>query len=98
MLDQLEPMDDADALECRTLIEEHVERTGSPVGRRVLDDFDALRERFVMVFPADYKRVLGELAAQEAAASNGHAAHADALESETVDVVGVPDMRLGEGE
>jgi glutamate synthase (NADPH/NADH) large chain/glutamate synthase (ferredoxin) len=97
MLEQLEPLDDADAIECRTLIEEHVQRTGSPVGQRVLDDWDAQRERFVMVFPADYKRVLAELADQEAAAGNGHRA-GEEFAGETVDVVGVPDLRLGEGE
>ena len=65
MLDQLEELDDADAIECRTLVEEHVQRTGSPVGQRVLDDWDALRSRFVKVFPADYKRVLAEMGARE---------------------------------
>jgi glutamate synthase (NADPH/NADH) large chain/glutamate synthase (ferredoxin) len=66
MLDQLEELDDADAIECRTLVEEHVQRTGSPVGLRVLEDWDAMRGRFVKVFPTDYKRVLAELSAQEA--------------------------------
>jgi glutamate synthase (NADPH/NADH) large chain/glutamate synthase (ferredoxin) len=63
MLDQLEELDDDDAAECRALIEEHFARTGSPVARRVLDDWHAARGRFVKVFPADYKRVLAEQAA-----------------------------------
>jgi glutamate synthase domain-containing protein 3 len=63
MLDQLEELDDDDAAEVCALVEEHLQRTGSPVAQRVLDDWDALRNRFVKVFPADYKRVLAEMAA-----------------------------------
>ena len=40
MLDQLEELTDDDADEVRALIEEHARRTGSPVARRVLDDWD----------------------------------------------------------
>jgi len=68
LLDQLEPLDEADAIEVRELIAEHVERTGSTVGRRVLDEWDALQAKFVKVFPTDYKRVLAELAREEVAA------------------------------
>jgi glutamate synthase (NADPH/NADH) large chain/glutamate synthase (ferredoxin) len=71
MRDQLEPLDEGDAIEVRSLVEEHVERTGSPVGRRVLDEWDELLGSFVKVFPADYKRVLAEHAAAESAATNG---------------------------
>jgi glutamate synthase (NADPH/NADH) large chain/glutamate synthase (ferredoxin) len=67
MLDQLEELDEADAIELRDLVAEHARRTGSPVAQRVLDDWDALLPRFVKVFPTDYKRVLAELAAQEQA-------------------------------
>jgi len=65
MLDQLEALDEADAIELRDLVSEHVRRTDSAVGRRVLDDFEALLPRFVKVFPADYKRVLEEWAREE---------------------------------
>jgi glutamate synthase domain-containing protein 2/glutamate synthase domain-containing protein 1/glutamate synthase domain-containing protein 3 len=68
MLDQLEALDEADAIELRDLVAEHARRTGSPVAQRVLDEWDALVGSFVKVFPADYKRVLAELAAQEEAA------------------------------
>ena len=63
MLDQLEELDDADREKLRALVAEHVERTGSTVGRRVLDDCDALAGSFVKVFPTDYKRVLAARAA-----------------------------------
>jgi glutamate synthase domain-containing protein 3 len=69
MLDQLEPLDDADAIEVRELVQEHLDRTGSPVARRVLEQWDAVSGSFVKVFPTDYKRVLAELARQEAEAA-----------------------------
>ncbi|WP_205697445.1 glutamate synthase large subunit [Conexibacter sp. SYSU D00693] len=97
MLDQLEELDEADAIECRTLVEEHVRRTGSTVGQRVLDEWEALRGKFVKVFPADYKRVLAELAAQEEQAS-AQPPRADEFEEERVDVVGAPSVRQGDGE
>ncbi|MDQ3676289.1 MAG: glutamate synthase-related protein, partial [Actinomycetota bacterium] len=105
MLDQLEELDEGDAIEARSLVSEHLERTASPVARRVLDQWDQLLARFVKVFPTDYKRVLAELAAQEAAASQEPAAsngagppRADEFSEETVDVVGTPSTREGDGE
>jgi glutamate synthase (NADPH/NADH) large chain/glutamate synthase (ferredoxin) len=71
MLDQLEPLDEGDAIELRDLVAEHARRTGSPVAQRVLDEWDALIGSFVKVFPTDYKRVLAELAAQEASNVDG---------------------------
>jgi glutamate synthase domain-containing protein 2/glutamate synthase domain-containing protein 1/glutamate synthase domain-containing protein 3 len=65
MLDQLEELDEADAIELRDLVSEHVRRTASTVGQRVLDDFEALLPSFVKVFPADYKRVLEQWAREE---------------------------------
>ncbi|WP_040599148.1 glutamate synthase large subunit [Patulibacter medicamentivorans] len=69
MLDQLEEPDEADLIELRDLIAEHGERTGSTVAARVLADWDAIKRSFVKVFPADYKRVLAQLAQEEAAAA-----------------------------
>jgi glutamate synthase (NADPH/NADH) large chain/glutamate synthase (ferredoxin) len=96
MLDQLEPLDEADAIELRDLVAEHVRRTGSAVGRRVLDDFDALLPRFVKVYPTDYKRVLADLARQEAEAAAPSAE--EFAEERAVDVIGAPHVRQGEGE
>jgi glutamate synthase domain-containing protein 3 len=66
-------LDQADAIELRALIEEHRERTDSPVAARVLGQWEQLLERgaFVKVMPHDYKRVLRELAEQEAAVAAG---------------------------
>jgi glutamate synthase domain-containing protein 3 len=62
-------MDEADAIEVRDLIAEHVARTESPVGRRVLDEWETMAPKFVKVFPEDYRRVLEQLAQEEAAAA-----------------------------
>jgi glutamate synthase domain-containing protein 3 len=60
--------DDGDALEVQALIKEHAQRTGSLVARNVLADWErGARQRFVKVMPRDYKRVLSEQAAAEAA-------------------------------
>ncbi len=72
MLDQLEALDEADAIELHELVAEHERRTGSPVARRVLNEWTTLLPKFVKVFPADYKRVLAE-AAWKARASDGRA-------------------------
>ncbi|MEA2271781.1 MAG: glutamate synthase large chain, partial [Solirubrobacteraceae bacterium] len=69
-----EELDEADELELRALIAEHLERTGSPVAHGVLENWSAVLGSFVKVMPNDYRRVLSELAAQEAAAGNGAAA------------------------
>jgi glutamate synthase domain-containing protein 2/glutamate synthase domain-containing protein 1/glutamate synthase domain-containing protein 3 len=67
----------ADAIELRAIVEEHLRRTDSPVAARVLTGWDELLAggAFVKVMPHDYKRVLRELAEQEAlaaaASSNG---------------------------
>ena len=57
-----------EALELRGLIEEHRERTGSPVAERLLDAWDEELTRFVKVMPHDYKRALLELTQEEVAA------------------------------
>jgi glutamate synthase (NADPH/NADH) large chain/glutamate synthase (ferredoxin) len=101
MRDQLEILSGDDSEQLRALVAEHVERTGSTVGRRVLDDWDSLRMKFVKVFPTDYKRVLAERAAKVAAGENGAVVPPPTVEEfqdETVDVVGAPAVREGEGE
>ncbi len=58
-----------DATQLRALIEEHRQRTGSPVAADVLERFEELlgREAFVKVMPHDYKRVLAERAEEPVA-------------------------------
>jgi glutamate synthase (NADPH) large chain len=70
-------LDSADAIELRTMIDEHQQRTDSLLAARVLAEWEALLAAgaFVKVMPHDYKRVLRELAETEAlaarAADNG---------------------------
>jgi glutamate synthase (NADPH/NADH) large chain/glutamate synthase (ferredoxin) len=61
---------ESDRIELRAMIEEHRERTASPVAADVLARWEELiaANAFVKVMPHDYKRVVAELAAAERAA------------------------------
>jgi glutamate synthase domain-containing protein 2/glutamate synthase domain-containing protein 1/glutamate synthase domain-containing protein 3 len=85
----LDELTEADALELRAMIEEHQRRTGSPVAARVLGRWDELLEgdAFVKVMPHDYKRVLGELAEEEALAASA-AQNGGLAASRPLDAVG----------
>jgi glutamate synthase (NADPH/NADH) large chain len=48
----------------KAMIENHVRHTGSAQARRILQDWNAWRGKFVKVFPSEYRRALGELAAK----------------------------------
>jgi glutamate synthase domain-containing protein 2/glutamate synthase domain-containing protein 1/glutamate synthase domain-containing protein 3 len=54
----LEPLEDEDAATLLALVEEHVERTGSPVAAGLLADWPAALASFVKVMPNDYRRAL----------------------------------------
>ena len=51
--------------EIRALIEEHVRRTASPRGIKMLYQFESIRGDFVKVIPRDYARVLAHVAEAE---------------------------------
>ncbi|HUA18493.1 MAG TPA: glutamate synthase large subunit [Bryobacteraceae bacterium] len=56
----LEPVTDpADMNALQNLIVKHVEATGSPRGKWILENWGAMLPKFVKVFPHEYKRVLG---------------------------------------
>jgi glutamate synthase domain-containing protein 3 len=67
-----EELSEADVIELRAMVEEHAERTESPVAARVLGEWDELiaAGAFVKVMPHDYKRVLAERAEEEAIAAH----------------------------
>ena len=44
---------------CSSLIQQHVEYTGSPRGKWMLENWAEMLPKFVKVFPHEYKRVLG---------------------------------------
>jgi glutamate synthase domain-containing protein 2/glutamate synthase domain-containing protein 1/glutamate synthase domain-containing protein 3 len=79
----------ADAIELRAMIEEHGQRTGSPVAARVLAEWEELlgRGAFVKVMPHDYKRVLRERAEEEALVARA-AANGDGTTPRPLDPVG----------
>ena len=57
-----DPLEDDDVRVLRSLLEEHLERTGSTVAKRLLGDWEATLGTFVKVMPHDYKRALADLA------------------------------------
>jgi len=50
-------------------IQEHIDYTGSAVGKKMLENWDETASKFVKVMPHDYKRVLLERANAEAEAA-----------------------------
>ncbi len=58
----------SDEAQLRKLLEDHHRWTGSKRARALLDDWAQARAKFVKVFPNEYKRALGELAAAAASA------------------------------
>jgi glutamate synthase domain-containing protein 2/glutamate synthase domain-containing protein 1/glutamate synthase domain-containing protein 3 len=85
-----EEISEADAIELRAMIEEHMQRTDSPVARGVLQRFDQLLSAgaFVKVMPDDYKRVLRELAEEEAAQAVAEESPNGAVRVQRLDTVG----------
>jgi glutamate synthase domain-containing protein 2/glutamate synthase domain-containing protein 1/glutamate synthase domain-containing protein 3 len=55
----LEPIEDGEGPILQDLIRRHQALTGSPRARGILDHWDTALERFLKVFPHEYKRVLG---------------------------------------
>jgi glutamate synthase domain-containing protein 3 len=56
----LEPVQpgEEDDLIIRTLIERHVAATGSPLGKRILENWEQMLPKFLRVFPHEYRRAL----------------------------------------
>jgi glutamate synthase (NADPH/NADH) large chain len=60
------PLRDRDIDVVRDLLERHRSHTGSAVATHLLEDWQAARQRFSLVLPRDYQRVLDVRAAAEA--------------------------------
>ena len=72
----LEPVvDPADMQALQNLVERHVEATGSPRGKWILENWGEMLPKFVKVFPHEYKRVLGIPKYQAGKAEVNHPAH-----------------------
>jgi glutamate synthase (NADPH/NADH) large chain/glutamate synthase (ferredoxin) len=52
----------SDEAQLKTLLEDHHRWTGSKRARELLDNWTTSRDKFVKVFPNEYKRALGEMA------------------------------------
>jgi glutamate synthase (NADPH/NADH) large chain len=55
----------ADETQLKALVARHAEYTGSKTATAILANWDAWREKFVKVYPQEYKRALTEMAAAE---------------------------------
>ena len=58
----------SDEAQLRKMLEDHNRWTGSKRARDLLDNWEVSRSRFIKVFPIEYKRALGEMAARSKAA------------------------------
>ena len=80
----------------KKLVEDHHRWTGSLRAREILDQWAERRAKFVKVFPHEYKRALGELAASRAAeATISKARVADAVKASRAGIVTVADSGPG---
>lgn len=58
----LEPVNDAgDSMELKTLISKHLQYTGSPKAKHILDNWTVCVHSFVKVYPMEYRRALGRM-------------------------------------
>ena len=55
----------ADEVILKGVIERHARLTGSRRAQEILDNWTAFRSRFVKIFPKEYRRALGEIAAAQ---------------------------------
>jgi glutamate synthase (ferredoxin) len=85
----LEPLDDDDRDEVRTLVERHRELTGSERATALLADWEASAARFVRVIPNDFRRVLEAQARMRALGLDPDAAEMAAFEENAADLARV---------
>jgi glutamate synthase domain-containing protein 3 len=57
----------ADIAELRGLLQEHLELTGSPKAKYILQNWNICRPAFVKVFPVDYRKALGKMLKEDEA-------------------------------
>ncbi len=64
----------SDEAAIKRLVERHARYTGSAQAKRILERWSDYRAKFIKVFPNEYRRALGELAAKHGLAKRGLAA------------------------
>jgi glutamate synthase (NADPH/NADH) large chain len=72
----LDDLDESDAKTLRTLVEAHLEETGSPVAERLLAGWDTAVGEFTAVVSREYKAALATAAAADEAEQELAVAHA----------------------
>jgi len=60
-----DPLSEEDVTFLRGIIERHLEYTGSPKAKRLLDQWEETLSKFIKVMPVDYKRALALLASEQ---------------------------------
>ena len=60
--------------EIKEMIEKHVEATRSPLGKKIIADWEGYSQKFTKVIPKDYKRMLENIAKAHKAGLNGEEA------------------------
>ena len=73
-----------DVDELRSMIESHVQATGSPLGKRLLADFDSTVSDFKKIIPTDYSAMLERIAEFEAKGHDRETAEMEAFQSRSV--------------
>ena len=58
---ELENVMDEDSAILYTLLNNHYKYTGSPIARKILDNYRTEMNNFVKVMPVEYKRVIGTM-------------------------------------
>ncbi len=69
MVDLESVVEKDDELILKDLIQKHFDFTGSTVAKRILDSWDKTLPQFVKVFPKEYRRALGDMAAKKSGAA-----------------------------
>jgi glutamate synthase (ferredoxin) len=86
---ELEPMTEEDIKEVEVLVRRHLQYTGSPVAKKVLDQGRAFLGSFIKVMPKDYKRMITAIKAAQASGLIGDDAILAAFEQNARDMARV---------
>ncbi|EFM11936.1 Glutamate synthase (ferredoxin) [Paenibacillus curdlanolyticus YK9] len=73
--------EEADAAELRSMIERHVQHTGSAPGQQILNNWNESITKFVKVIPKDYKKMLEQISKAKDKGFEGDAALLEAFEA-----------------
>lgn len=86
MISLKELSDEEEIKEVKSMIEKHVEYTGSEVGKRVLDNWSSIIASIVKVIPKDYERMLQKIKEFESKGYSGDEALMEAFNANNKEV------------